>query len=80
MSMFLYTETFSQTSTCMCMQLQMSSTLKKRTLFSVYRASFCQTFSEMKAQGTGEWKSVTAGIVFGITLALWIVVWLKKYG
>ncbi|XP_014680812.1 PREDICTED: cytochrome c oxidase subunit 4 isoform 1, mitochondrial-like isoform X2 [Priapulus caudatus] len=46
---------------------------------ALYRASFCQTFAEMHAQGTGEWKSLTAGTIFGITLALWIVILVKLY-
>lgn len=46
---------------------------------ALYRASFCQTFSEMKARNTGEWKSVTAGTLFCITLSLWLVIWMKKF-
>ncbi|XP_014679842.1 PREDICTED: cytochrome c oxidase subunit 4 isoform 1, mitochondrial-like [Priapulus caudatus] len=46
---------------------------------AIYRASFCQTFSEMQARNTGEWKSVAAGTLLGITLALWLTIWMKKF-
>ncbi|XP_014206163.1 cytochrome c oxidase subunit 4 isoform 1, mitochondrial [Copidosoma floridanum] len=44
----------------------------------LYRASFRQTFVEMEAP-TGEWKMILGGVCIGTVLALWIVVWLKKY-
>merc|ERR1711976_605128 len=45
---------------------------------ALYRASFCQTFSEMKAP-TGEWKVIVAGVLFGLCITAWIMVFLKKY-
>ncbi|XP_076370874.1 cytochrome c oxidase subunit 4 isoform 1, mitochondrial-like [Tachypleus tridentatus] len=44
----------------------------------LYRASFCQTFSEMKAP-TGEWKSILAGTLVAMSLTVWLYVWMKKY-
>lgn len=46
---------------------------------AVYRFSFCRTYAEMQAP-TGEWKSVTAGVLALVASAFWIYVWLKKYG
>ncbi|XP_013782881.1 cytochrome c oxidase subunit 4 isoform 1, mitochondrial-like [Limulus polyphemus] len=48
---------------------------EKKTL---YRASFCQTFSEMKAP-TGEWKSVLAGTFVAMALTVWLYVWMKNF-
>jgi len=45
---------------------------------ALYRASFRQTFAEMKAP-TGEWKSITAGILMGLSVTLWAMIWMKKY-
>ena len=46
---------------------------------TVYRFSFCRTYAEMQAP-TGEWKSVTAGVLAIIASAFWLYVLLKKYG
>ena len=46
---------------------------------ALYRASFCQTFAEMKAP-TGEWKSVLGFALVGVSVACWIYIWMKKYG
>ncbi|XP_076449922.1 cytochrome c oxidase subunit 4 isoform 1, mitochondrial-like [Babylonia areolata] len=44
---------------------------------ALYRASFCQTFAEMKAP-TGEWKSILAAIFTGLALTGWITIYMKK--
>lgn len=49
---------------------------EKKTL---YRASFCQTYAEMKAP-TGEWKSIIAGILLAFSATGWLLVWIKKAG
>jgi len=46
---------------------------EKKTL---YRASFCQTYSEMKAP-TGEWKAIVAGLLLGMSVTGWFMVFLK---
>lgn len=46
---------------------------------ALYRASFCQTFAEMKAP-TGEWKSVLGFALVGISVALWSFILLKLNG
>merc|ERR1711874_242574 len=43
----------------------------------LYRASFCQTYSEMNAP-TGEWKSMVAAILFGLTATGWVMYFMKK--
>ena len=48
-------------------------------VFAVYRASFCQTFAEMKAP-TGEWKSILAAIFTALAVTGWIVIYMKKFG
>lgn len=46
---------------------------------ALYRASFCQTFSEMKA-GTGEWKlHLGVGLIF-CSLALWVGILMNAFG
>lgn len=45
---------------------------------ALYRASFCQTFAEMKAP-TGEWKSILAGVLFALGFSGWIVIYIKKF-
>ncbi|CAG0879683.1 unnamed protein product [Darwinula stevensoni] len=44
----------------------------------LYRASFCQTFAEIEAP-TGEWKSVVGVSLLGVSLALWIYIWMVKF-
>jgi len=46
---------------------------------AVYRASFRQTFAEMNAH-TGEWKSIAAGVLFGMTMAGWMILFVRKFG
>ena len=48
-------------------------------LTTVYRASFRQTYAEMKAP-TGEWKSVLAITIGGIVVTGWFLMFMKKYG
>lgn len=45
---------------------------------ALYRASFRQTFAELKAP-TGEWKPIFAGTLTAISLALWLFMWVKYY-
>ena len=45
----------------------------------VYRASFCQTYSEMKAP-TGEWKSIMAAVFTALAATGWIIIYMKKFG
>ncbi|XP_012266395.2 cytochrome c oxidase subunit 4 isoform 1, mitochondrial-like [Athalia rosae] len=45
---------------------------------ALYRASFCQTFAEMNAP-TGEWKGVVGWGFFGVTLAIWIYIYMRKF-
>lgn len=45
----------------------------------LYRASFCQTFEEIKAP-TGEWKVCVAGLFVATSLALMITIWLNTFG
>ncbi|KAK4324920.1 hypothetical protein Pmani_004457 [Petrolisthes manimaculis] len=45
---------------------------------ALYRASFCQTFSEMKAP-TGEWKSIMGITLMGASFAVWIYLWMKLF-
>ncbi|CAG2178193.1 unnamed protein product, partial [Oppiella nova] len=44
----------------------------------LYRYSFCRTYAEMEAP-TGEWKSITAGVLAIVASAFWLYVLLKKY-
>jgi len=45
---------------------------------ALYRASFCQTFSEMKAP-TGEWKSIVGLSLAFASLSLWVYMWMKQF-
>ncbi|XP_067005394.1 cytochrome c oxidase subunit 4 isoform 1, mitochondrial [Anabrus simplex] len=45
---------------------------------ALYRASFCQTFAEMKAP-TGEWKSVIGLSLIAISLSMWIFMGMKLF-
>ncbi|XP_045624923.2 cytochrome c oxidase subunit 4 isoform 1, mitochondrial isoform X1 [Procambarus clarkii] len=45
---------------------------------ALYRASFCQTFAEMKAP-TGEWKSVLGISLMLCSVAIWVYMWMKVY-
>jgi len=47
----------------------------KKTL---YRASFCQTFAEMRAP-TGEWKSILGIVLGGVALSWWMYIWVKAF-
>jgi len=47
----------------------------KKTL---YRTSFCQTYSEMRAP-TGRWKSMVGWVFFWLSFAYWIYMWQKLY-
>jgi cytochrome c oxidase subunit 4 len=45
---------------------------------ALYRASFCQTYAEMRAP-TGEWKSII-GVGLGLVgLSWWMYIWMKLY-
>ncbi|RUS77065.1 hypothetical protein EGW08_015177 [Elysia chlorotica] len=43
----------------------------------LYRASFCQTYSEMHAP-TGEWKAFAAALLFAFVGAGWLMAFVKK--
>ncbi|XP_046386716.1 cytochrome c oxidase subunit 4 isoform 1, mitochondrial-like [Ischnura elegans] len=45
---------------------------------ALYRASFCQTFAEMKAP-TGEWKSTIGIALIMVSLGLWSYMGMKKF-
>merc|ERR1712002_353059 len=45
---------------------------------ALYRASFCQTFSEMKAP-TGEWKSILGISLIAASLSVWVYLWMKMF-
>ncbi|XP_068206819.1 cytochrome c oxidase subunit 4 isoform 1, mitochondrial [Palaemon carinicauda] len=45
---------------------------------ALYRASFCQTFAEIKAP-TGEWKSVLGVALIASSLAVWVYLWMKTF-
>lgn len=45
---------------------------------ALYRASFCMTFSEIKAP-TGEWKSILGVACMLISAALWVVMLERKF-
>lgn len=46
---------------------------------ALYRASFCQTFAEMKAP-TGEWKSILGISLIASSVAIWVYLLMKIYG
>jgi len=45
---------------------------------ALYRASFRETYAEMKAP-TGEWKQVMALTLFGMALTGWAYLWIREY-
>jgi len=45
---------------------------------ALYRASFCQTLTEVEAP-TGEWKSVLGCTLIGIILGIWGYLWMKAF-
>ena len=49
---------------------------EKKTL---YRASYCLTFSEMRAP-TGEWKSIVGIACLFVSLGIWLVILEKLFG
>lgn len=44
---------------------------------ALYRASFRETFAEMKAP-TGDWKQIIAITLFGIAITGWVYIWIKE--
>lgn len=46
---------------------------------ALYRASFCQTYSEMTAP-TGEWKSIIGCALGFAALSYWMYMWAKMFG
>lgn len=48
---------------------------EKKTL---YRASYCRTYAEMLAP-TGNWKAVTAGALFILSIGIWFSILAKKF-
>lgn len=45
---------------------------------ALYRHSFRMTYAEIDAP-TGEWKSVTTGVLLGLAITGWMMIWLKQY-
>merc|ERR1712059_162010 len=45
---------------------------------ALYRASFCQTLAEVEAP-TGEWKSISGIVLVGISLGVWIYLWMATF-
>ncbi|XP_059160730.1 cytochrome c oxidase subunit 4 isoform 2, mitochondrial-like [Physella acuta] len=45
---------------------------------ALYRASFCQTFSEIEAP-TGEWKIIFGSVLLGLAVTGWIMFFVKKF-
>ncbi|KAL3859498.1 hypothetical protein ACJMK2_009717 [Sinanodonta woodiana] len=45
---------------------------------ALYRASFCQTFAELNAP-TGEWRTILAGTLLGLTLTVWLMIYMKQF-
>ena len=52
------------------------TTAEKKEL---YRASFCQTLSEMDAP-TGDWKGILGGVLTLVSIGLWAFIWVVTYG
>jgi cytochrome c oxidase subunit 4 len=46
---------------------------------ALYRASFCQTYAEMRAPN-GEWKSVIGCALGFVALSYWMYMWAKVFG
>lgn len=46
---------------------------------ALYRASFCQTFSEMEAP-TGEWKSIAGMTLIATSAGIWLFIYFKFFG
>lgn len=46
---------------------------------ALYRASFCQTYSEMKYK-TPEWKACIGGALIAFSLALFTSLWMAAFG
>uniref|UniRef100_A0A1B6KVZ1 Cytochrome c oxidase subunit 4 n=1 Tax=Graphocephala atropunctata TaxID=36148 RepID=A0A1B6KVZ1_9HEMI len=44
----------------------------------LYRASFCQTFSEMTAP-TGEWKSIVGWTLTWLAVSIWLALFIRKF-
>ncbi|KAH9515682.1 hypothetical protein Btru_011730 [Bulinus truncatus] len=45
---------------------------------ALYRASFCQTYSEINAP-TGDWKMFLSVVLIGLTFTGWIMLFVKKF-
>jgi len=45
---------------------------------ALYRASFCQTYSEMRAP-TGQWKSIMGCTLLLVGLSYWVYIWPKIF-
>ncbi|KAG1683581.1 Cytochrome c oxidase subunit 4 isoform 2, mitochondrial [Nymphon striatum] len=45
----------------------------------LYRTSYCQTFAEMDAP-TGDWKQILGMTLIGVSLSIWIMVFMDKFG
>merc|ERR1719347_2333261 len=44
----------------------------------LYRASFCQTLTEVEAP-TGEWKSICGTVLMVITMGMWGFMWMRAF-
>merc|ERR1712158_30161 len=54
---------------------------KKMTIHEkkeLYRASYCQTLTEIKAP-TGEWKMIIGLVLSFVSIGIWCFVWVVKY-
>merc|ERR1712111_132832 len=45
---------------------------------ALYRASFCQTLTEVEAP-TGEWKSIIGLTLLDVSIGIWGYLWMKKF-
>jgi cytochrome c oxidase subunit 4 len=45
---------------------------------ALYRANFRMTYAEINAP-TGEWKSILAGALLGLSITGWMMIWMKQY-